>query len=341
MLRLVIDFTSVRSAQLFPSMIPVLRMSNLVHFEIKAKELFNIPASILNLASLTRLRSVTLPRYSITRTVIAALSNLPALESINSNDTGPNLGAPLAGPLPRVFNIFRRNAFPRLKAMTVSGSPDVVLSILGQPNFPSKLDSIHLEIIDDPNETEISNSWSILGRTCPALRHFSFRDMRRVRNLHEFELESLLSSHLTTLKLTFDTSIYLDNFQIAQFAHDIPSIEYLWINHFPTKVEDAQLPSPEILCIFATKCPKLKHLGVLFDPSTAGVVGRYDITPFAVLEELDVGKSTLRWEDVEELVVLFSRILPRNARLICPESGPWNSVQSTLRILNRVLSMMP
>ncbi|KAG6847893.1 hypothetical protein H0H93_005137 [Arthromyces matolae] len=348
--RLVIDF-KVSVWNILPSSIPVVRMTNLRSLEIKAydaaevRTIMDLSELIAALRPLVHLRTLTLPRYTVDAHIFTALSVLPSLREITSNNTGPS-----SGFRSRVTEFTISNnpddllsltpgAFPSLRKLTLSGTTRSMHSLVENRFFPTEIESLVIEAVGASQEYLYQGFSETLHRTCKSLRQLTIRDMRPAlyhRN-QGFDLKPGLTWNLTELRLTFFDTLRTSDENILNIASSMPHMVHLYLNPMPMEVNHQYFPSiTSALGGFSMHCPKLKQLGIPFETRGIGTVDMANLVPFPALEVLEVGASRLHISDVNGVSTLLAEMLPNTTHFLHMSSHrAWGMVAAKLQLLKQ------
>ncbi|KAG6908031.1 hypothetical protein DXG01_006450 [Tephrocybe rancida] len=348
--RLIIDVaffeSHVSTVHLLPLSSPLLHIDNLVCLEIRAYRLTDLPAFVRQFQKLPRLETVILPIHSMTVDVIEALSELPNLRELKSNDSGM-VKQNWCNQVHHIPN-FKSDAFPKLKVFTFSGCSVDLSTVVRHRHFPTTIESFAFQTLYCEDGSVVAPPLKVLAERCTQIRECAFREV----SVCLPDILPFLSARLTSLRID---SYYLLDFtddELEDLARALPSIEILYLNEQPIAGGHENSIGPNDVIkyravplyttpVFSWHCPCLRVFGAVFDadyPEEDWEIYEQN-DPWLGLVELDVGMSLLKAEDVGRVAMFLARFLPPFARIVTAEESSarnaWSDVSCTISFIRQ------
>ncbi|KAK7682132.1 hypothetical protein QCA50_014718 [Cerrena zonata] len=311
-----------------------LRMPFLTHLELRFKfPMKQIEGDLVKLlASLTKLKKVTLPVFTITSKIMESLSRLPQLGTIQFEYyESQEMGVP--GDIVPFAPQLDSSAFPALWDLSFSSTLHDASSFLKANHAPTNLTVLYVHVVDPATPTDLSQFLSAVAENCHLLTElyihqtkspaYNAEDLSPAGDGPTWEtLKPILDCpNLVTFELFWDRPLKLTQENIEEVAFKWPSLEQLTLDCDPFFPKEASTLTLTALLPFARHCPNLRELGLYVsaggeDLDTLSSI----ITPFKSLRTLNFGLS--RVTDIDSTVVLLSQLCPPDCEVICGVAWP-------------------
>ena len=284
------------------------------------------------LASLTKLKKVTLPVFSVTSKVLESLSKLPQLGTVQfeyyeSGEMGdPDDVVPFAPQLDS-------GAFPALWDLSFSSTLHQAASFLRANHAPTNLTVLYVHVIDPTTPAELSHFLSAVAENCHLLTElyihqtklpaYNEEDITPVGDAPTWEsLKPILDCpNLVTFELFWDRPLRLTQENIEELASKWPSLEQLTLDCDPFFPQEESTLTLAALVPLARHCPNLRELGIYVSAGGEDLETLPSpITPFKNLRILNFGLS--RVVDTESTVVFLSQLCPQDCEVMSGVAWP-------------------
>lgn len=306
------------------------RMPNLLELDIRShmpvREIEN--ELLFLLSQLPKLRKITFPRFYSTARIVAALSRLEHLCTIEfqySEEQGIGDSQDIASFTPT----FKEGAFPALYDLSMTTSFDDATRFLKTPFSPNNLSTFFIDserVIETPES--IHQLLAATAEHFPMLKELALVSGRNptVADLNSADAEAFnitldilkpvfKMTNLTSLEFGHQYPLALTQEDLEVLASSCPNIESLLLNTEPIFLMKSPL-TLEALIPFAKYCTRLKTLGLYVDATNMPEVSPIaPPTPFTCLHRLSVGVSIINEEAAPALYL--SQFLAPDCEIEC------------------------
>ncbi|KAG6831041.1 hypothetical protein H0H87_006349 [Tephrocybe sp. NHM501043] len=271
---------------------------------------------IVQAVVLPHLATVFVKKYLATISFLAALASYPSLREIkttghepfNEDCDGNHAGAP----------ILPTGAFPSLHTLTMSGCRADIQHLANDPNFPTNIKSLTIEIYDC-NATVESHKceYDTAVEKCAQLTEVVLRYSMEYSPSF-WDLGVFFTKNLTTLTVHSAVQVTFTASEVEEIIHSLPSIETFCMLPYDGDYDTLIGPfTLRDLDSFIECCPRLQELRIIINTtSPIFTPSPHDIPPFSPLKILDIGWSFLSEDSVEEVSVALAQILPRQCTVL-------------------------
>lgn len=290
------------------------------------------PEVVELLKNLPRLKSVALAQYQFTTKVAECLSKLSDISSIKLLEEDVYAEDVCAEGDVQDIQYFRpslgKDAFPELTRLAFDSLCANAQRFLTALPTSSRLKTLYINSPQADKVESLRYLISCLADECPSIESLSLTSLvspKRSATVNETKSISIhtlkplfRNKHLTSLTLTHQYPLELDNTSVQELSLTWPSLHTLVLNPAPGHRMPPSL-TLEALIPFAQNCSKLRHLGLFIKASDQDVL-RFGCARFQSLETLDLGRSFIRGNVLD----------PEFIREILPSKFPrilWNPTQ--------------
>ncbi|TDL16796.1 hypothetical protein BD410DRAFT_755085 [Rickenella mellea] len=272
------------------------------------------------LSKLTNLKTVVMPRFTITSSIMTTLSRLPALRTIQSRrftDLGsedPSIDVQPFSPA------LSEGAFPSLKSLACDSPLCNITSFFVTKFAPGNLTSLHVQTPSFDTRRFFFVCLTALSHTCKQLTNLGLHltVAGRWPSLDEkFESISLEDvypvlnfPYLVSFKLSHYRPLDVSDNDIDRLAKNWPTLESLDLNCEPVLVTQPNITFASFASL-ARHCPNLAHLALYLDPFPD--ILPPPLVPFKVLASLDFGRSPIKSAD--HAMLYLSDIFPPSCKI--------------------------
>ncbi|KIJ43068.1 hypothetical protein M422DRAFT_47966 [Sphaerobolus stellatus SS14] len=262
------------------------------------------------LLPLTKLKTLTLPRYWLTSHVVSSLSRLPALENFEwqyyrgEGDLQDILSFDLDIPT---------TGFPALRELNLEVDLHVVLNFLSHATFIEHLSTIYLRSVHMVVPSHIHDFLELCSTKCRRLRELHLElfphSPEECTEDYTVTMETLAPvlscSNITHFSFDYPTAVHVTEADMEQVARKLPSLVQLLLTTSPFYLCTPTL-TRAVLLPFVQHCPDIVTLGFYLDGNAmVPVPGKVD-QPFRKLQTLDIGVSPLDIDNSQDMALFLS-----------------------------------
>ncbi|KAG6832769.1 hypothetical protein H0H87_000422 [Tephrocybe sp. NHM501043] len=283
----------------------------------------NIEKDVIRLVSgLPNLRTIILPRFCTTTSIVEAtsrLKNLQTLEFQYHDYQGHGEPDDVVDFRPELSD----GSFPALWDLSMTITFDAAIKLLTAPFAPSNLTMLHVDSPTLESPPSLSKFFQIIPVACPLLKSLtlvSFLDPGVKLTSPEKEdcvtldtLRPLLKCpNLVSLEFEHHYPLHLELEDLEEIATSWPGVESLVLNTQPAYMDYTDLTLHALLP-FARHCPKLRMLGLFLNATTTDIptadpASAYQLPYFRALRTLSMGVSLIQEEGA--VALFLSQICP-------------------------------
>ncbi|TDL15769.1 hypothetical protein BD410DRAFT_822996 [Rickenella mellea] len=266
------------------------------------------------LSTLTDLKTVVMPRYTISSSVMSSLSRLPNLGTIQFEYFSYQGSGDPADVQP-FCPVMREGAFPSLWDLSCYSTLCDMSSFFMAKYAPVNITSLYVHTLSIETPLSFSECLTALSQTCQMLKYLGLYlildgsaqiQVEDSYNLSFKDLCPILDfPHLTTFDLTHYRPLDITDDDMDRLARNWPSLESLKLNAEPVILDNPKITFASLSSL-AQHCPNLTRLGLYLNPSP------HDLPkpgmPFKMLKSLEFGTSPIQSED--HAALYLSEICP-------------------------------
>lgn len=329
-----------------------LRMPRITHLDLRFTfSVHDIEHSLCDLlAKLPHLKSVIVPKFTITTDVMQALSRKEQLGVLQFEWLETQGGGDVAD-VQNWAPLLEEGAFPALYDLNLNVQLPPMIRFMATPFFPSNIRILYIHLTHMAPPQQVHEFLSAVGDKCQrltslyldyagdpfpyvfrsAIPHDEFLTWDTIRPI-------LNCPKLTKFELHWESPLTISQSKIEQLASSWPALESLMLVFDPLPYPQSTPLTLEALVPFARHCPSLRELGLhvaansasqraLYDPSapTHSFGPAKTLARFQSLELLSFGTSSI--EDPEPVALFLSQVCPAQCRITA--GANWQYVVET------------
>ncbi|KAI0701096.1 hypothetical protein BC835DRAFT_1265508 [Cytidiella melzeri] len=312
----------------------LLRMPKLTHLDLR----FRFPAReveddlVALLDGLKLLKRVVFPVYTITSRILAQLSTLQHLDTIQFEFIESQGHGDLADVEGNWNPQLKEGSFPALWDLSLSAKIPAITKFINSDFAPAQLQSLYIQSLSATPAETLSYFLEVLSTRCKLLTHLYmdfFTSSSILPTPSEWPrltwetLRPVLSfPRLVSLEVRWDRPLDLTLSDIEEMASKWPSLQILLLNCEPMDMTIPPNLDLRALLPFAHHCPQLVELGLYMTASEDVPVPQLNdnVKPFQALQKLCVGES--RISDEKHVALFLSQICPPGCEVTYGVSWP-------------------
>ncbi|OJA20968.1 hypothetical protein AZE42_09179 [Rhizopogon vesiculosus] len=258
-----------------------------------------IEADILNLLQgLPDLKMVIFPEFYLTSSIVSELSRMKHI-NIVKYEIGSKQGCGEEEDVDSFSPILQQEAFPALWDLDITARLGDITRFMNSDLAPIKLISPYINTYVDDKPEKLHKLLVTLSEQCPVLSQLYIKILHVPKQLKLFPARQIIFDtlrpvlsfqKLTTFMVTHKYPVNITLEEIEEHASRWPTLENLSLNEEPLAMYDFTLDL-RALVPFARHCPKLRHLGLFMDATTAETHPTTELKPFTALHTLSIGTS--------------------------------------------------
>ncbi|KAF4622564.1 hypothetical protein D9613_009615 [Agrocybe pediades] len=280
------------------------------------------PKMVELLLALPKLQKVVFPRFYFTTKIVETLSTLEQLGTMEFQyDQEQGVGKP--EDVQDFTPTLVEGAFPALFDMSTNVRYNDAARFLNLPYAPRNITSLFIDSTDLEHPSAMYDVLSIIAENCKSLKLLALVSLRESFDDDppdegmSITLDTIKPAfklqHLTSLDITHQFPLLLDQKDMETIASTWPSMESILLNPDPVHLSEPDL-TLEALLPFAQHCPQLKQLGLYIDATSCSNLATPTVR-FKALSLLAMGVSPIA--DDSPVSLYLSQLLPLGCIVGC------------------------
>ncbi|TDL16797.1 hypothetical protein BD410DRAFT_901830 [Rickenella mellea] len=292
-----------------------LRCAKLCYLDLEMSNPSRVEGALADmLSSLTNLKTVIMPCYTISSPIMTSLTRLPNLGTIQSQcftDRGSEDPAAVQPFSP----VLHEGAFPSLRKLTFDSNLCDTAAFFTANFAPVNITYLCVQTASIETPLSFFECLTTLSHTCEKLRVLAFyltvdgsrQTFNEISESISFKdiCPILDLPHLTAFELTHYRPLDISDDNIDHLARNWPELVSLDLNPGPVVLENPKITFGSFSSL-ARHCPKLGRLGLFLDPSPDNLPT--PAVPFKMLNTLDLGTSPIQSEVHDQVALYLSEI---------------------------------
>lgn len=269
---------------------------------------------------LSSLQNLTLPRWTLTPFILAALSDHPKVTNIQNNLFPKEIGG-LMDDIPEFNPFLKKNAFLELRTLYFQTGFRQVNFFFCAEFAPANITKLYLEILRQDSEEDSGMEFMCgIAENCLSLTHLTLNIKDGYGEWKAFNAADLrtLSKFRALRNFTFihSCAVSVNDEEIDHLARNWPTLESFILNPEPQLTRYRKL-SLDCLVSFARYCPNLHTLGLFIDASQSYLASTKTVR-FKNLRNLTFGLSPV--SNPKSVALHLSRLCSLSTHTVLQQS---------------------